>query len=94
MPIGSAPAIPWVVPSRTPPDASMASAIGIMISAVDVFEMNIEISRRRGHDGQQQLPVRSPGAVQDGQRQRWCRPVRSIASAMKPPPRNRNIVGE
>jgi len=42
MPIGRAPAMPLVSPGFTPPAASMASAIGIMIRAVDVLEITAE----------------------------------------------------
>ncbi len=94
MPIGRAPAMPSVLLSPTPPEASMASPIGIMISAVEVLEMNIEISAVAAITASSncQFDLLASERIASASR-RWS-PVRSIARARKAPPRNRNITGE
>ena len=93
-PIGRAPAIPPVSPLAIPPEASMASAIGIMISAVEVLEMNIEIVAVAAITASSNCQLECPARARIASASRRCSPVRSIARARNAPPRNRNIVGE
>ena len=94
MPIGSAPAIPEVSPFFTPPAASMASAIGIMISAVDVFEIKLESTAVAAITPNSNCAGRAPAKPMMNSASRLCRPVRSIARARNAPPMNRNMIGE
>ena len=94
MPIGNAPAMPEVSPFSTPPEASMASAIGIMMSAVDVLEIIVERSAVAVITASSNWLLLAPARRRIASASRRCSPVRSIASARNAPPRNRNMIGE
>lgn len=100
IPIGSAPQMPscrGASPSGSAePPSSTASAIGIMISAVEVFEMNIDSSAVANMKATSSRtgPPPVPTARRIARLRRRCRPVRSIARAIKAPPSSRNRIGE
>ena len=73
---------------------STASAIGIMISVVAVFEtimLRIAVAAMKANSSCAGLPP--PRLTMASASRRWS-PVRSIASAMNAPPRTRNRIGE
>jgi hypothetical protein len=96
MPSGSAPDSPSLRSAPTPPAPSTASAIGIMISAVEVFEIEVDRSAVANMNASSSRvgPPWRPIALRMPTASRQCRLVRSIASARNAPPRIRNIVGE
>ena len=101
IPIGSAPAMPsWcggASPDATlPPPCNTASAIGIMISVVEVLEISIDNSAAEIMKANSNVPAppRPPTARRIARLNRRCSPVRSIASAMNAPPNSRNRIGE
>ena len=67
-----------------------------MISAVEVFEMNIEISAEEimKASSSRAGPPLLPTSRRIARLSRRCSPVRSIASAMNAPPSSRNRIGE
>ena len=72
----------------------MASAIGIMIRAVEVFEIIIERIAVALITASSNRPGVNPAWRMMNSARRRCSPVRSIASARNAPPTNRNMIGE
>ena len=92
--MGSAPAMPSVSPAFTPPAVSIASAMGIMINAVEVLEIMQERIAVAIMTASSNCQGRVPAMpMMNSARRRW-RPVRSIARARKAPPMKRNMIGE
>ena len=94
MPIITAPAKPSVSPARTPPARTTASAIGIMISVVEVLEMNMLSSAVADMKANNSPVAVGAARLSKASARRRCSPTRSIASARKAPPRIRNRIGE
>ncbi len=94
MPIITAPAKPSVSPSCTPPARTTASAIGIMMSVVEVFEMNMLSSAVAAMKAKSRPDAVGEARLSSASARRRCSPTRSIASARKAPPRIRNRIGE
>ena len=95
MPMGSAPASPSVSPSGDPPLARTAIAVGIMMSAVEVLDISMErIAAVIMKASNTPACPRWPAILNSASASRLCSPVRSMASAMKAPPRIRKRMGE
>ena len=94
IPIITAPGKPSVSPSRAPAAPTTASAIGTMMSAVDVLEMNMLSSAVAAMKAKSSPVAVGDARLSSASASRRCSPTRSIASARKAPPRIRNRIGE
>ena len=96
IPMGKAPASPSRSPASTPPPARTATAMGIMMRVVEVFEISIDriAAAIMKASSRPACPPRPPSRLRIPSASRRCRPVRSIASAMNPPPNSRNRMSE
>jgi hypothetical protein len=70
--------------------------MGIMISVVEVLEITIDKRAAAIMKASNNCagPPPAPTSFSTATDRRRCSPVRSIASAMKAPPRSRNRIGE